>query len=79
MMSSSFDERVEARLIGLNMATDLSAEIDGLITNSANVIRSNETSNSQQLDNRSSASSTFDSLSSNNSFKMTDGHIVARR
>ena len=78
-MSSGFDERVEARLIGLNMATDLSAEIDGLITNSANVIRSNETSNSQQLDNRSSASSTFDSLSSNNSFKMTDSHIVARR
>ncbi|CAF4279580.1 unnamed protein product [Rotaria socialis] len=55
-MSSGFDDRVEARLIGLRMAADAPHELAAMITGSSNITISDENSSSQKPDNRNSSS-----------------------
>ncbi len=71
-MSSGFDDRVEARLIGLRMAADGS---NGLATNvgeSSNEISDlQETNNQNSLTNQRSLSPVFTNHSSNNNAPIT--------
>lgn len=82
-MSSGFDARVEARLIGLRMAADASNGLDGIVNRSLNISLSNESSSVQDADNRnslsdqSSTSSLVNSLSSIGS--SSNAPITARR
>lgn len=82
-MSSGFDDRVEARLIGLRMAADAPNVIEAIIAKSSNISLSNESFPSQETDNRnslsdqSSASSIFNSLSSHSS--SSNAPVTARR
>jgi len=83
-MSSGFDDRVEARLIGLRMATDTPNGLDGIVTRSSNLTLSNETSqetdNRNSLFNQSPTSSVFTSLSSNSSsINNNNAPVTARR
>jgi hypothetical protein len=80
-MSSGFDDRVEARLIGLRMATDAPNGLNAIVTN---LSLSDGTSPSQQTDyrnslsNQSITSSTYNSLSSNGS-SSNNAPVTARR
>ncbi|CAF3510008.1 unnamed protein product [Adineta steineri] len=83
-MSSGFDDRVEARLIGLRMASDAPNGIDAIVTGSSNISLSNETSSLHETDNQSTLSdqsstkSMYNSPSSNSSFN-NNAPVVARR
>jgi 5-deoxy-D-glucuronate isomerase len=80
-MSSGFDDRVKARLIGLRMAADAPDGIITIVTGSSNISLSNEASSLQETDNRNSLSdqsatsslynSTSSSCSSNNNAPIT--------
>ena len=80
-MSSGFDARVEARLIGLRIANDMPNEATTIIPESSNLSTSNENSFSKEIDNRSSlsdqstASSMYNLLSSTNN----NAPVTARR
>lgn len=85
-MSSGFDARVEARLIGLRMAGDTSNNINAIVTGSANLSLSNETIFPEDTDNRSPVPSqsptspVFNSLTSSNSSSSTsNAPVTARR
>jgi hypothetical protein len=83
-MSSGFDDRVEARLIGLRMAADGPDGLAAIITGSSNMSLANETSSLQNADNRNSLSdqSTTSSLhtsSSSNSSYNNNAPVTARR
>ncbi|CAF0808193.1 unnamed protein product [Adineta steineri] len=83
-MSSGFDDRVEARLIGLRMASDAPNGIDAIVTGSSNISLSNETSSLHETDNhstlsdQSSTKSMYNSPSSNSSFN-NNAPVIARR
>jgi len=83
-MSAGFDDRVEARLIGLRMAADAPDELSTIITGSSNISLSNKTSSLQETDNQSqlsdqsATSSMYNSTSSNSSFT-NNAPITARR
>ncbi|CAF0872776.1 unnamed protein product [Adineta steineri] len=83
-MSSGFDDRVEARLIGLRMASDAPNGIDAIVTGSSNISLSNETSSLHETDNQSTLSdqsstkSMYNSPSSNSSFN-NNAPVIARR
>ena len=83
-MSSGFDARVEARLIGLRMAGDSSNKINDVVTGSANLSLSNETIFPHDTDNRSPlpspTSPVFSSLTSSTSSNSTsNAPVTARR
>jgi 5-deoxy-D-glucuronate isomerase len=81
-MSSGFDDRVEARLIGLRMAADAPNGLDAIVTGSSNISLSNESF--QEIDNRNSlsdqstTSSIFSSVSSHGSMN-NNAPVTARR
>jgi hypothetical protein len=83
-MPSGFDDRVEARLIGLRMAGDTPNGYDAVVTGTSNISLSNETSSLQETDNRNSlsdqsiTSSIYTSLSSQGSSN-NNAPITARR
>jgi hypothetical protein len=83
-MSSGFDDRVEARLIGLRMAADAPNGLAAIITGSSNISLSNEPSPLQSTDSRNSSSdqstisSLFQSSSSSSSFH-SNAPVTARR
>jgi hypothetical protein len=83
-MSSGFDDRVEARLIGLRMATDAPNGLDTIITGSSKISLSNETfslhetDNQNSLSDRSTTSSVYNSLTSHGSSN-NNAPITARR
>lgn len=86
MMSSGFDERVEARLIGLRMAGDAPNNVNAIVTGSANLSLSNETIFPQNTDSRSPSlnqsptSPVFNSLTSSSSSSSTsNAPVTARR
>jgi hypothetical protein len=78
-MSAGFDDRVEARLIGLRMAADAPDELSTIITGSSNKTSSlQETDNQSILSDQSATSSMYNSTSSNSSFT-NNAPITARR
>jgi hypothetical protein len=83
-MSSGFDARVEARLIGLRMGAGASDGVSAIVTGSSNITLSNETPTLEETDNRSSlsdhstTSSLYTSNSSNCSFS-NNAPVTARR
>lgn len=86
MMSSGFDERVEARLIGLRMADDAPSNVKPPNTGSGNLSLSNETIFPENTDNRSPSynqsptSPVFNSLtSSHSSNSSSNAPVTARR
>ncbi|CAF4412536.1 unnamed protein product [Rotaria sp. Silwood2] len=85
IMSSGFDDRVEARLIGLRMATDAPDEVTSIITRSSHISLLNERSSLQEADNRNSLSdqgtrsSSYTSPSSNGSFNNNNNAPVTAR
>ena len=78
-MSSGFDDRVEARLIGLRMATDTPNGLDAIVVGSSNLSLSNENFPSEETDNRNSVTPTFSSQSSNSSSNNNNAPVTARR
>ncbi|CAF3364239.1 unnamed protein product [Rotaria sp. Silwood1] len=85
-MSSGFDARVEARLIGLRMAADGPDELSSIITRSLNLSLSNDRSSLQEthypnsLSDQSTRSSSYTSPSSNGSFNNNiNAPVTARR
>lgn len=74
-MTSGFDERVEARLIGLRMASDAPNDLATITNQSSNISLSNETLSSQDADNRNSLSNP---PSSNGSFS-NNSSVTAKR
>jgi hypothetical protein len=81
-MSSGFDDRVEARLIGLRMATDAPNGLDTIVVGSSNLSLSNENFPLQETDNRHSlspTSSAYTSLSSNSSSNNNNNAPVTAR
>lgn len=71
-MSSGFDDRVEARLIGLRMAADGSNGLDTNVSESSNEISDLQVTNNQNsLTNQRSLSPVFTNSSNNNNAPIT--------